>query len=96
MCGIVGVAGKMEIKTDNVFTDMLIMDQLRGKDSVGVCAVAGAVEPVILKSLVDPLTFVSSIEYKKSIGQKFNRVLIGHNRAATVGNVNPENAHPFD
>lgn len=96
MCGIVGVAGKMEIKTENAFTDMLIMDQLRGKDSVGVCAVAGVVEPVILKSLVDPLTFVSSIEYKKSIGQKFNRVLIGHNRAATVGNVNPENAHPFE
>lgn len=96
MCGIVGVAGKLELKTENAFSDMLIMDQLRGKDSVGVCSVAGTDPPTIIKSLMAPLDFVSHIDYKAAVTKKSNRVLIGHNRAATVGTVNAKNAHPFE
>ena len=95
MCGIVGVAGDIVGKQESIFADMLIMDQLRGKDSVGVCSVSGVAEPTILKSLASPLDFVSDPEYKKLINHRVNRVLIGHNRAATVGNVNVKNAHPF-
>lgn len=94
MCGIVGMAGNLQIKHERAFGDLLIMNQLRGFDSVGICHVGWANKPTVLKSLADPATFIASREYKEAF-RGIARVLLGHNRAATAGAVTTNNAHPF-
>lgn len=93
MCGIVGCAGGVSVYAERAFTDLLVMNQLRGFDSVGVAQV-GANKPFVLKDIVSALEFVSSKEYTGML-RGIHRVLIGHNRAATKGFITKENAHPF-
>ena len=94
MCGIVGVAGDVQVKHERAFSDLLIMNQLRGFDSIGVTRVNMTASPSVLKTLMHPAELIASKEYKDLL-RSSNRVLLGHNRAATVGEVNVENAHPF-
>lgn len=94
MCGIVGVAGDLAVKHERVFTDLLVMNQLRGFDSIGVAKIGYARKPTVLKTLEHPASLIQSKEYKDLLSGS-NRVLLGHNRAATVGDVNVLNAHPF-
>jgi len=95
MCGIVGVAGKIFADEDKIFKDLLYMDELRGKDSTGVVAVAaysGAMS--YHKRAIGAQDFLDSKKGSALITQS-NRVLIGHNRWKTKGAVNHQNAHPF-
>jgi len=94
MCGIVGVAGDLLIKHERAFSDLLVMNQLRGFDSIGVVRVGVQSRPDVVKTLLNSPSFIASSEYKKLLVGA-NRVFIGHNRAATIGDVNVENAHPF-
>jgi glutamine phosphoribosylpyrophosphate amidotransferase len=96
MCGLVGVFGEVSLKVENVFEDMLRADILRGWNSTGVCAVNRHKDKsVIVKDVLRPEGLLWSKEYKKRIKNQFNKLLMGHNRAATSGKVNKENAHPF-
>jgi hypothetical protein len=94
MCGIVGMAGTLGIKHERAFAELLIMNQLRGFDSVGIAKVGYNRVPEVAKSIDNPVDFVTSPDYVKCL-KGTNRVLIGHNRAATMGKVVVENAHPF-
>lgn len=94
MCGIVGFAGNLSVKHEKAFADLLIMNQLRGFDSVGVAKLGYSRIPEVEKDIVDPVNFITSAAYTKML-RGINRVLIGHNRAATQGTINVENAHPF-
>jgi hypothetical protein len=101
VCGIVGIASNFtsgfSIDEANAFTDMLVIDSLRGLDSTGVFGVDKFSSVRIAKSAQHGLDFVLHEEYKKFRGQLSARGLfaVGHNRAATRGIVNDKNAHPF-
>lgn len=104
MCGIVGYiqTGRQPVEVDrkyqNALAELLFLDTLRGEDSTGVAVIPQdkTVKPFVVKSAVPGFVFISLDEYKRvTHAQKNPGVYIGHNRAATKGEINDENAHPF-
>lgn len=107
MCGIVGMAGNLTTTNQSVFRDMLLFDVVRGIDSTGFVGVplksavknSVCVEPTFCKEVGLPTELFKgnpNIFNKNGKISRVFRVLIGHNRAATIGNITKENAHPFD
>lgn len=97
MCGIVGMAGELDGKTDKALKHMLIFDSVRGEDSTGIAAVARhSEEVVVVKQLGNPFELFEHRMYPRAIAQRTNRVVIGHNRYATSGGVSRATAHPFE
>ena len=96
MCGIVAVMGQPNDKMRFMFELLLSVSILRGKDSTGVAAIENN-SSVIVKSVGWPLELIRSEEYKNKImkNTKKSFCYIGHNRAATIGRITKENAHPF-
>lgn len=94
MCGIVGIIGVVGVRDEARFKHMLIVDQLRGQDSVGVFGVEYNGDVSVAKSIENPVAFLKEDTTLK-LFRNNNRVLIGHNRAATQGSIKVENAHPF-
>lgn len=95
MCGLVAVVSpKVQTLSENkIFKDMLVMDQLRGKDSVGVYGVNTRGDVLYTKSCAHPSDFLQLKAVTSIISNA--SVLVGHNRHATLGAVNSNNAHPF-
>jgi len=96
MCGIVGCAGKLVLKTDKMFKTLLIVDSLRGIDSTGIAAIDrndGAVR--VVKQVGNPFDLMNLKTFDNAIN-RFNRAIIGHNRYSTQGAVTKKNAHPFE
>lgn len=101
MCGIVGLISRRQagfFSPDmEIMENMLLIDQLRGKDSTGAFSVYKNKQSEIVKIASHP----SHLFACKAWGDFRNRVIqrgrlvIGHNRKATVGKVKTENAHPF-
>lgn len=94
MCGIVGVVGKISKVERSVFDQLLIVDSLRGSDSTGFATIKGA-EVDVFKIAGDPYFAKENKAYDRALIKPTN-VLIGHNRYATTGKVNRQNAHPFE
>lgn len=97
ICGLVGVAGTTLKAHDDAFVDMLILDSLRGEDSTGVAFVPRSpnAEASVVKKVGDPFQLFDSDAFKTGLN-RLNKVLIGHNRYATVGTVSRKTAHPFE
>lgn len=101
MCGIVGIIKKHKSSLTNVdiemFREMLICDSIRGEDSTGAFYVDSNYNAHFAKLATSPHLFVKSNEYNELMRQAFQngQVLVGHNRKATEGVVNNDNAHPF-
>lgn len=101
MCGIVGIISR--VKRDfwtrdlELLEQMLVIDTLRGKDSVGAFSAYknNEVEAIKLGSNVFNLFKCKEWDQFKDRVQKRGRFVIGHNRAATRGVISTENAHPF-
>jgi predicted glutamine amidotransferase len=97
MCGIVGMAGELDGKTDKALKHMLIFDSVRGEDSTGVASVGRHNDDVMVaKQLGNPFELFEHRLYPKTIANRQNRVVIGHNRYATSGGVSRATAHPFE
>lgn len=101
MCGLVGIVTKLGngFNKDQVdaFNDLLYLDSLRGMDSTGVFLVENNGTLSWNKEAVASPDFCRKKEHQDMLQQAFRtgRALVGHNRAATRGVVNDENAHPF-
>jgi hypothetical protein len=101
MCGLVGVVNKysngMTKQQQEIFNALLFVDFMRGNDSTGVFAVHNDGDILLAKEASDPIRFMGTKEYTNIMDKTWSRgnALIGHNRKATRGNVNDENAHPF-
>jgi len=75
---------------------MLLLDYLRGVDSTGLAAVRNKDSEVkVVKAAVNPIDLFGYKNFDMVLTGATSKVLIGHNRAATLGKVNNVNAHPF-
>lgn len=110
MCGLVGIVGNNLTQAHfEAFKWLLLMDTTRGEDSTGVAfrkvstsqkrsqlailKVEGLPSNLYRKF---PETFTDKGVFKPTNIAKENITwLMGHNRAATIGQVNSLNAHPF-
>lgn len=105
MCGIVGYITKETINGEHArckfMAQGLITDTLRGDDSAGVYAVGH--EPLYdsgaawwAKCMGTGHDLVYGDSYKKHMhDQREYRAAVGHNRAATTGEIDLKGAHPF-
>ena len=73
--------------------DLLVVDSLRGPNSTGVYVVRGDEDHLVKKALL-PHELMHFPQFKQAF-DKLPDVCIGHNRWATVGDVNARNAHPL-
>ena len=95
MCGLVGGAGDLTGGNGRMVKTMLELDIIRGEDSTGVMLNLEKDGPTIFKELSVPwYGLYQNKEFIEAVDKKFN-VFLGHNRAATFGEVVKENAHPF-
>lgn len=96
MCGLSLVAGDLQLKDEKVLKNLLIFNQVRGTDSSGIGVVPRWKEKEfkIEKAAVPSSVLINNKAYDRAI-QGFNKVFMGHCRAATVGGISYSNAHPF-
>jgi len=101
MCGIVGMltgaTNGFTHKEMEVFQELLYCDALRGPDSTGLFSVSNKGNVKWAKAALLPSAFVAREPARIVLSNALNRgsALIGHNRKATQGKINTENAHPF-
>ncbi len=96
MCGLVGLFGKItSINLETIFEDLLQIDVVRGDDSTGVAILANEkAKTKIIKGAVLPGTLIKNDKYIKAKAGT-HLLMMGHNRAATIGGATDKNAHPF-
>ncbi len=101
MCGLVGLIARKSQgflhSHMELMQNLLLLDQLRGDDSTGVFTVLKDSNVVITKVGSHPSHLFETASWNKHKTKAVNngRVMIGHNRKATMGVVNSANAHPF-
>lgn len=95
MCGHVGIAGKLEFKDEALLKKLLVLDYFRGPDSTGLASIRKNGDVKIAKMASHPLDLFDTKRFSSALGGFQSIVLLGHNRLATKGVVNNENAHPY-
>jgi len=96
MCGLVGVAGSLEFQDEALIKRLLLLDYFRGTDSTGLAAVRKTGEVHIAKMASHPIDLFDTKSFEKALSGYQSKAFIGHNRAATKGKINGNNAHPYE
>ena len=97
MCGHVGIAGNLELKDESTMKRLLLYDFFRGMDSTGLAGIRHANQTAqIAKVASHPIDLFDSKKFDKALTASACSAFIGHNRAATKGHVNSNNAHPYE
>lgn len=100
MCGIAGyIKGNnshFSHKELDIFNTLCILNETRGIDSTGFMSCNNNLDSIHYKTALSHSEAMKreSPNLKKFFDES-ERFLIGHTRAATIGKVNKENAHPF-
>lgn len=102
MCGLVMLVSKhnngFSTPQQDIFSSLLyISGGFRGRDGAGVIVIDNLGNASMAKDATSVDAFITSDEYSvlNSLAYKKGRAMIGHNRAATRGEVKDTNAHPF-
>jgi hypothetical protein len=99
MCGLFGGAGPhLDKAAVDRIVQLGIVSQLRGLDSTGILSCFredGKIHFKIIKDVMHSTDFLNSRKIRGHLEDKKPFVIAGHCRAATVGAVNYDNAHPF-
>lgn len=104
MCGIVGyiqiknVPLVVDRQYQKALAELLFFDSIRGFDSTGIAVIprAKSSPPFILKKAIPGFAFIDLEEYEQVVRAQISPgIFLGHNRAATRGEVSDANAHPF-
>lgn len=93
MCGLVSVIGNISLKEQSLFKAMLLADVVRGVHSTGVIS-TGRFGMSVFKKAMPSYDFLE-LPKADAVIDSATEVLIGHNRAATIGSKTTSNAHPF-
>ena len=98
MCGLVGAVGNLNYNERKAFAKLLKLDTIRGPHSTGVFMAKEDGEYELIKSVGTPWDLYEEHpkHFYRTIPLAPYSVLIGHNRWATVGEINADNAHPFE
>lgn len=96
MCGIVGIAGKFNKKKD-IMKFLLTVDATRGVDGAGIAGFdyddkCSLNEKYLFKTVGHCFNLLESREFTKFVDDC--DVMLGHNRATSVGKSNYEGCHP--
>lgn len=95
MCGLVGMAGDLSGTKKKIFEDLLTVDVVRGPHSTGMGLVERWKESMSVCKTIGPPAELFSLKEYQDLVKATAKVYIGHNRYATTGKINDENAHPF-
>jgi len=99
MCGLVGMAGDLKPQHSIIFRSLLLLNTSRGWDSTGVLRVPVSEEvgATSAKALGTPYDlFNKSFMFDaKGLIDGSSKLLLGHNRYATMGGIGEDSAHPF-
>jgi hypothetical protein len=96
MCGHVGVvANKITADHRDIFTQLLYHDQVRGPHATGALAVTKDNKASVMKRALEAADFIRMKNFA-DLRFRADKVLAGHNRYATIGGADNEDAaHPF-
>src|SRR5882672_8527090 len=96
MCGLVGVAGTLTEDDKKSFHQLLWIDAIRGGDGTGIAAVERRPQNTwLVKESGTPDRLFDKRNYWKALDTD-RLMMMGHNRAKTVGKDTWKNAHPFE
>lgn len=99
MCGIVGLMTKYNATNTQIklLAHLLVLDQLRGEHATGIAKVnLKTAEATVMKKALPALEFLNDEKVFEFLDKDRQRLYIGHNRFATMGNKEDhDNAHPF-
>lgn len=97
MCGLVGIAGDTTGNWKEVFTELLLIDSVRGAHSTGAGTVGRAnLDYKLAKEPGHPYNLFHKKEFEDLMSvNNASKVFMGHNRYATIGEHSEGNAHPF-
>lgn len=102
MCGLVGIAGEINNRTKDVFTTMYMLNAMRGAHGCGSLTLWKDIKDKqyyyrVTKSPKPSSGFVFADKYKTHVVDEFNtKILMGHSRHATIGEIKVSNNHPFE